>query len=134
VAGLADVRIWRESPSVVSPLSNPLHSGVAGSFLSGAACIACHFRATAFCDKVPDMRFVRSIVMPRPADWFIRLVHAGMACAIIVAGVVALHGFEISKECHGAFDRGFSNGFDRYSCYLKIRIENGTEFRLPVSG
>jgi len=35
---------------------------------------------------------------------------------------------------HGAFDRGFSNGFDRYSCYLKIRIENGTEFRLPVSG
>jgi hypothetical protein len=44
------------------------------------------------------MRFVRSIVMPRPADWLITLVHAGMACAIIVAGVVALHCFENQRN------------------------------------
>ena len=79
------------------------------------------------------MRFVRSLAMPRPVDWLIRLVRAGLVCAIIAVGLVALHGFEISKECHGAFDRAFSGGFDRYNCDLKIRIKNGPEFTLPVS-
>jgi hypothetical protein len=72
--------------------------------------------------------------MPRPADLLRRLVRAGLLFAIVVAGVVAmLRSFEASKECRGAFSAGFSNGFDRYRCNLKLRlIENGPEFTLSL--
>jgi hypothetical protein len=44
-AGLADVRIWRcmESPSVVSQLFIPPHSGVAG-FFEAQQSLGAHFR------------------------------------------------------------------------------------------
>jgi hypothetical protein len=68
----------------------------------------------------------------RPADWITRLVRAGVFFALVIAGVWALHSFEASQECQGAFSRGFSNGFDLYRCDLKIRIENGPGLTLPL--
>ena len=80
------------------------------------------------------MRFVRSSAILRPTDWLRRLVRAGLLFAIVVAGVVAmLHSFEASKECRGAFSGGFSNGYDRYRCGLKLRIiEDGPELTLTL--
>ena len=79
------------------------------------------------------MRPAKALASPRPADWLTRLVRAGMFFAVIVAGVVAmLYSVEASKECQGAFSRGFSNGFDRYHCDLKFRIENGPVLRLKL--
>jgi len=80
------------------------------------------------------MRFVKSSAILRPSDWLGRLVRAGLPCAIVIAGVVAmLKSFETSKECQGAFSSGFSNGFDRYHCELKLRvIENGPELILTL--
>jgi hypothetical protein len=61
---------------------------------------------------------------------------AGLLFAIIVAGATAmLHSLEVSKECRGAFSGGFSNGFDRYRCELKLSVnEDGPELtlRLPT--
>ena len=80
------------------------------------------------------MRFVKPSVILRPADWLGRLVRACLIFAIVVAGVVAmLRSFEASEECQGAFSSGFSNGFDRYRCELKLRIiENGPELTLTL--
>jgi hypothetical protein len=80
------------------------------------------------------MRFVRSAAILRPSDWLRRLVCAGLLFAIVVAGMVAmLHSFEASKECRGAFSNGFSNGFDRYRCELKLRIiENGPQLTIVL--
>lgn len=68
----------------------------------------------------------------RPADWITRLVRAGAFFALLIAGARALHSFEASQECQGAFGRGFSNGFDLHRCDLKVRIKNGPELTLPL--
>jgi hypothetical protein len=68
----------------------------------------------------------------RPVDRLRRLVVSGLTTAIIAAGVVAvLHTFETSRDCQGAFSRGFSSGFDRYHCDLHVRIINGPEIAIP---
>jgi len=80
------------------------------------------------------MRFALAIVAGlRPADRIARLVRAGVLFALLIAGVLALHSFQVSRECRAAFSRGFSNGFAVYHCDLKIRIKDGPEFRLPLS-
>ncbi len=85
------------------------------------------------------MRFVKPQMTQtkamRPVDWLRRLVVAGIICGILIAGVIAaLQTFEAKRECRGAFDGGFSNGFDRYYCNLRIKfIQAGSELllRLP---
>jgi hypothetical protein len=71
----------------------------------------------------------------RPADFLRRLVVAGLPVAIVIAGTVAaLDTLRISRDCGGAFSRGFSAGFDRYHCELVIRSTKGGDhikYRYP---
>ena len=70
----------------------------------------------------------------RPADFLRRLVVRGLLVAIVVAGVIAaLDTLRISRECGGAFSRGFSAGFDRYHCELVIRAtKGGYQIKIPL--
>jgi hypothetical protein len=81
------------------------------------------------------MRFAKartSAVPERPADFFLVLVRAGLLFAIVTAGAVAMSSFKASKECRGAFSRGFSGDFDTFRCELKLRLIGGPELTLPL--
>jgi hypothetical protein len=79
-------------------------------------------------------RFAGRAASLRPADFLRRLVVVGLLLAIVVAGVVAaLETFKISRDCGGAFSRGFSAGFDRYHCELVFRsIKGGYQTKVPL--
>jgi hypothetical protein len=70
----------------------------------------------------------------RPADWLHRLVVAGLALALVIAGVVAaLDTLRVSRQCGGAFSRAFSAAFDRYHCEIVIRsLKSGRQIKLPL--
>lgn len=70
----------------------------------------------------------------RPVDFLRRLVVAGLLVAIVVVGVIAaLDTLRISRECGGAFSRGFGAGFDRYNCELLIRAtKGGYQIKMPL--
>lgn len=70
----------------------------------------------------------------RPVDWLHRLVAAGLALALVIAGTVAaLDTFRVSRQCNGAFSRAFSAAFDRYHCELVIRaIKTSGQIKLPL--
>jgi hypothetical protein len=62
------------------------------------------------------------------------LVLVGLLLAIVVAGVIAaLETFKISRDCGGAFSRGFSAGFDRDHCELVFRtIKGGSQIKVRL--
>ena len=79
-------------------------------------------------------RFAVRAITLRPADFLRRLVVRGLLVAIVIAGVIAAFDMlRISRECGGAFSRGFSAEFDRYHCELVIRAtKSGYQTEVPL--
>jgi hypothetical protein len=62
------------------------------------------------------------LVRPRPADFYRRLVLAGLMAALVFALSTDVRQFEVSKECSGAFSSGFSRrDFDVHHCDLALK-------------
>lgn len=60
-------------------------------------------------------------------------VRAGLIAAFVAAMMLTANQFETFRDCHGAFSRAFSNGFDRYRCDLGIRhVVTSYELMLPI--
>jgi hypothetical protein len=63
-----------------------------------------------------------------------RFVLLGLIAAFVLAAVVALWPYEVSKECKGgAFSAGFGTGFDAQRCDVVFRFGRaGREIRLRL--
>jgi hypothetical protein len=70
----------------------------------------------------------------RPADLLGRFVRLGLLFAIVIAAAAAIPArARISRECNGAFSRGFNAGFDVYHCDLVLRLAaNGPALRVRL--
>jgi hypothetical protein len=82
----------------------------------------------------PSTSVIAGTVRARPADLLRRYVRAGLIAPIIVAVATAsVETFEISRECGGAFNRGFGAGLDRHHCELVIRLlKIGYQIKVPL--
>jgi hypothetical protein len=83
--------------------------------------------------RSPDQpRTIAVVVAPSPAVRWRWVIRAGLAPALVMALVLTVVQFELSRKCRGgAFSSGFSNGLDRPYCDLVIR-KLGSDFQFKV--
>jgi hypothetical protein len=61
------------------------------------------------------------------------MIGFGLISSFALAIVVTANQFERSRDCRGAFSKGFSSGFDTYRCDLTIKhMEIGLEISIPI--
>jgi hypothetical protein len=80
--------------------------------------------------KMSAIALRRPIAPLTVLTWLFRL---GLLPALVFALSGDVQQFEASRDCRGAFGRGFSSGFDRYHCDLVLRkIGSDVKIRVPL--